>query len=40
MKDNEITRYAESLQDYMVEMRRKFHEHPELSGEEQDTRKR
>ena len=39
MKDNEITRYAESLQDYMVEMRRKFHEHPELSGEEHETRK-
>ncbi len=39
MKDNEITSYAQSLQPYMVEMRRRFHAHPELSGEEHETRK-
>ena len=32
MKDNEITSYAQSLQPYMVEMRRRFPCTPELSG--------
>lgn len=38
MKLSEIRQLAVGCQDYMVEMRREFHRHPELSGEEFKTR--
>ncbi|MCQ8213684.1 amidohydrolase [Cetobacterium somerae] len=36
--DNKILKLAEKYQDYMIQMRRKFHENPELSGEEFKTK--
>lgn len=38
MKLSEVRDLARKYQDYMVEMRREFHRHPELSGEEFHTR--
>lgn len=38
MKTSDIKKLAMEYQDYMVKMRREFHEHPELSGEEHHTR--
>lgn len=39
MKSEELKRLAESYGDYMTQMRRRFHRHPELSGQEYETRK-
>ena len=38
MKFAKIKELAGEYQDYMVKMRREFHRHPELSGEEFHTR--
>ena len=38
MNASDIKKFAAEYQDYMVEMRRKFHQHPEISGEEFHTR--
>ena len=32
--DIEIKKLAEEMRDYVVAMRREFHEHPEVSGKE------
>ena len=38
--DIEIKKLAEEMRDYVVAMRREFHEHPEVSGKEFETRER
>ena len=38
MELSKVKELAAAYQDYMVKMRREFHRHPELSGEEWHTR--
>ena len=40
MNKKEIRERAQQVQDYMVQMRRTFHENPEVSGKEWKTRER
>ena len=39
MNTSEIKNLVMEYQDYVVKMRREFHKHPEVSGEEYHTRK-